>query len=56
MQEAWVQPLGWKAPWRRERPPTPMFHGPKHPSVLSCPGPALAQRASGRRAAPARPH
>ena len=32
MQEAWVQALGWKIPWRRERLPTEnsmdyMVHG-----------------------------
>ena len=36
MRETWVQSLGWKIPWRTERPPTPVFwtgefHG------LSCP-------------------
>ena len=25
MQETWVQSLGWEDPWRRERPPTPVF-------------------------------
>ena len=25
MQEAWVQSLGWKIPWRRKRQPTPVF-------------------------------
>ena len=32
VQETWVQSLGWKMPWRREWPPTPVllpgeFHG-----------------------------
>ena len=25
MWETWVQSLGWKIPWRRERLPTPVF-------------------------------
>ena len=25
MREIWVSSLGWKTPWRRERPPTPGF-------------------------------
>ena len=25
MQETWVQSLGWKIPWRRERLPIPVF-------------------------------
>ena len=27
MLETWVRSLGWKIPWRRERLPTPEFHG-----------------------------
>ena len=35
MRETWVWSLGWEIPWRRERPPTPVFwlgefHGPVH--------------------------
>ena len=25
MWETWVQSLGWEDPWRRERPPIPVF-------------------------------
>ena len=36
VQETWVQSLGWKIPWRRERLPTPVFwpgesHGQSSP-------------------------
>ena len=36
MQETWVQSLGWKIPWRREKPPTPVFW-PGELHGLSCP-------------------
>ena len=25
MRETWVQSVGWKIPWRRAQPPTPVF-------------------------------
>ena len=25
VREIWIRPLGWEDPWRRERPPIPVF-------------------------------
>ena len=36
MRETWVQSLGWGDPWRRERPPTPVFYYPGLENSMDC--------------------